>query len=140
MLIPSEYVADQQVVESHFAKALVRVTSLKEAGFSTDEIIGVISKNSLAETDMSIAMMAVVENISISESIVKHVNSKGEVTRTKDRETRKRNAFKTTGLTAATRRQIARRAAKTKRSQPTIGIKAQRKTKRALKRRKALGL
>ena len=140
MLIPSGYSANQQVVESHFAQAVIRVKSLVEAGFNTDEIIGVISKNSLDETDMSLAMIAAVENISISEAIVKHVNSKGEVTRTKDRETRKRNAFKTTGLTAATRRQIARKAAKTKRSQPTIGIKAQRKTKRALKRRKALGL
>lgn len=140
MIIPSEYSADVKIVESYLAQAVVRVKSLSEAGLSNDEIVGVISKNSLDETDMSIAMMSVVENISISEAIVKHVNSKGEVTRTKDRETRKRNAFKTTGLTASARRQIARKAAKTKRSQPTIGIKAQRKTKRALKRRKALGL
>lgn len=140
MIIPSDYVAVPQIIESYLAQAIVRVKALSEAGFSTDEMIGIISKNSLNETDMSIAMMSAVENISISESIVKHVNSKGEVTRTKDRETRKRNAFKTTGLTASVRRQIARRAAKTKRSQPTIGIKAQRKTKRALKRRKALGL
>lgn len=140
MIIPADYVANQQIVESHLAIAVARVKALSEAGFSSAEIAEIAFKNSLAETDLSIAMSAVVEDISISEAIVKHVNSKGEVTRTKDRETRKRNAFKTTGLTAAARRQIARRAAKTKRSQPTIGIKAQRKTKRALKRRKALGL
>ena len=49
-------------------------------------------------------------------------------------------ASQTTGLTKAKRRQIARKAVKTKRANPSIGIKAQRKTKKAMKKRKALGL
>ncbi|UYD59713.1 prohead assembly protein [Aeromonas phage avDM5] len=140
MLIPSDYIAEAVKIEAAMADATFRVNHLVESGFATDEIVGVISRVAASEPDMAIAMISVVESTSIDEAIVKHVNSRGEITRTKDRATRKRNAFATTGLTASTRRQIARRAAKTKRANPSINVKAQRKTKRALKRRKALGL
>ncbi|ASZ76419.1 capsid and scaffold protein [Proteus phage PM2] len=53
---------------------------------------------------------------------------------------RERNAFKTTGLSKSKRRQIARRAVKTKRANPSIQTRALRKRKKALKRREALGL
>ena len=70
----------------------------------------------------------------------KHVSSRGEVTRTKDRKTRERNAFQTTGLSKAKRRQIARKVVKAKKANPSGQVKGLRKRKKALKRRKALGL
>lgn len=140
MILPSDYIAESAKIEAVLATAKSRIDHLVEAGFAMSEITGVIHAVAADEPDMSLAMISIVEATSIDEAIVKHVNSKGEVSRTKDRATRKRNAFATTGLTASTRRQIARRAAKTKRARPSINVKAQRKTKRAMKRRKALGL
>lgn len=92
------------------------------------------------DPDLSIAMMSVNENIPISEIIVKRVDSKGNISRIKDRETRKRLAYQTTGLSNAKRRLIARKAAKTRKANPTIVVRAMRKKKRAEKRRKAMGL
>lgn len=76
----------------------------------------------------------------LNEFIVKSVNSKGIITRIKDRKTRSLQAFQTTGLSKAKRRQIARKAMKTKRANPSIGVKSLRKRRRALAKRKAMGL
>lgn len=80
------------------------------------------------------------EIISLNEFIVKSVNSKGIITRRKDRKTRQLQATQTTGLSKARRRQIARKAAKTKRANPGIQVRAQRKKKRAMAKRRAMGL
>ncbi|UOX40547.1 head scaffolding protein [Aeromonas phage GomatiRiver_11] len=138
MRIPADYSVDISRVTGLLESAAAHVQILSD--FTPEERLDVISKLSESETDLALAMISIVESTTIEEAIVKHVNSRGEITRKKDRATRKRNAFNTTGLTASTRRQIARRAAKTKRANPSINVKAQRKTKRALKRRKALGL
>lgn len=76
----------------------------------------------------------------LSEFIVKRVSSKGTITRVKDKKTRERRALQTTGLSKAKRRQIARKAAKTKRADPSIKRIANRKRKRAMTKRKAFGL
>lgn len=76
----------------------------------------------------------------LSEYIVKAVNAKGTITRKKDRKTRERRALQTTGLSKAKRRQIARKASKTKRADPSIKRIANRKRKRAMAKRKAFGL
>ncbi|WCZ66384.1 capsid and scaffold protein [Yersinia phage MHG19] len=92
------------------------------------------------DTNLAIVMGSLNEDMQLNEFIVKHVSSRGEVTRTKDRKTRQRNAFQTTGLSKAKRRQIARKATKTKRANPSTTVRAQRKKKKAMKKRKALGL
>lgn len=92
------------------------------------------------DTDLAIVMGSLNEDMQLNEFIVKHVSSRGEVTRTKDRKTRQRNAFQTTGLSKAKRRQIARKATKTKRANPSTTVRAQRKKKKAMRKRKALGL
>lgn len=92
------------------------------------------------DTDLAVVMGSLNEDMQLNEFIVKHVSSRGEVTRTKDRKTRQRNAFQTTGLSKAKRRQIARKATKTKRANPSTTVRAQRKKKKAMKKRKALGL
>lgn len=92
------------------------------------------------DTDLAVVMGSLNEDMQLNEFIVKHVSSRGEVTRTKDRKTRQRNAFQTTGLSKAKRRQIARKATKTKRANPSTTVRAQRKKKKAMRKRKALGL
>lgn len=77
---------------------------------------------------------------SISERIVKRVNSKGKITRTQDRKTRRRKATQTTGMSPARRRQIARKASRTKKRNPMINRRALRKRKKALRKRKSMGL
>lgn len=92
------------------------------------------------DVELGLALKSICEQTSIEEAITKHVDSMGNVVRKKDRKTRSRLAFQTTGISRAKRREIARRAAKTKRANPSIKIKSLRKTKRALRKRKALGL
>lgn len=96
----------------------------------------------LIETDAALAltMISVQEGMSLEEVLVKHVDAKGQITRKKDRETRKRLAYQTTGLSKSKRRLIARKAAKTRKANPSIVVRAMRKKKRADKRRAAMGL
>lgn len=79
-------------------------------------------------------------NYDLSEAIKRHVDASGEITRRKDRKTRQRQATATTGLSKSKRRQIARRAAKTKRANKGDSLRAQRKRRRAIVKRKTLGL
>ena len=53
---------------------------------------------------------------------------------------RERNAYQTTGLSKSKRRQIARKAVKSKRANPSVITRGIRKQKKAIKRRQALGL
>lgn len=92
------------------------------------------------DATLALAMLSLQEGLTLQEVIVKHVDSKGVITRKKDRETRKRLAYQTTGLSTAKRRLIARKAAKTRKANPTIVVRAMRKKKRADRRRKAMGL
>lgn len=86
------------------------------------------------------AMLSINDAEEIQEAIVKRVDALGIVTRLKDRKTRERQATQTTGLSKAARRQIARKAAKTKRAHPNIIRKAVRKQKKAMKKRHQMGL
>ncbi len=108
--------------------------------FEADEIKTLIENMAAVNPTMSIAIGSICENMPLNEFMVKHVNAKGELTKTKDLKTRQRQAFQTTGLSKSARRQIARKAAKTKRANPTIGIKAQKKAKKAKAKRKMYGL
>lgn len=134
MILDTDVELDESKIESRFNEATELYNKL---GADAEKII-----ENMAATDpeMAVALLCIHENIQIAEYIVKHVDSKGTITRRKDRKTRARNAFITTGLTKSRRREIARRALKTKRSNPSIGVKALRKRKKALRKRKALGL
>ena len=92
------------------------------------------------EPEVAIAMGSLNEEMQLNEFIVKHVSSRGEITRTKDRKTRERQAFQTTGLSKAKRRAIARKVVKSKRANPSGTVRGNRKRKKAMKRRQALGL
>ncbi|AAX78746.1 protein of unknown function [Pseudotevenvirus RB43] len=123
-------------LEPHLTEAKARVDIL-----GIDEAtIKIIENLAVDEPHLALAMMSIVEGLSLDEVIVKHVDSRGNVERRKDRKTRERNAYQTTGLTKSQRRQIARRAMKTKRANPSITTRAQRKRKKALRKRAALGL
>lgn len=125
-----------EALEAHLTEAKARVDIL---GID-DETIKIIENLAVKEPELALAMMSIVEGSSLDEVIVKHVDSRGNIERLKDRKTRERNAYQTTGLTKSARRQIARRALKTKRANPSIGTRAQRKRKKALRKRAALGL
>ncbi|ADJ55515.1 prohead core protein [Escherichia phage Lw1] len=125
-----------ELIEPHLTEAKARVDIL-----GIDEgTIKIIENLAVDEPHLALAMMSIVEGLSLDEVIVKHVDSRGNVERKKDRKTRERNAYQTTGLTKSQRRQIARRAMKTKRANPSITTRAQRKRKKALRKRAALGL
>lgn len=123
-------------IEPHLSEAKSRIDML-----GIDEAtIKIIENLAVDEPHLALAMMSIAEGLSLDEVIVKHVDSRGNVERKKDRKTRERNAYQTTGLTKSQRRQIARRAMKTKRANPSITTRAQRKRKKALRKRAALGL
>lgn len=117
-------------------------TKLKELealfGDDVDELL-----ENMINTDQSIdalAMISIRENQEINEILVKRVDAKGTITRLKDRKTRERLATMTTGISKSTRRRIARKAAKTKRANPSINRRAVRKRKKAMRKRKAMGI
>lgn len=113
----------------------------KLSSFLNQDEIKVISQNLVEEdSSMAVCLAAINEKMDLHEFIVKHVDSKGEVTKKKDLKTRKREAYQTTGLSKATRRDIARKAAKTKKANPSILVKANKKKAKAMKKRKMLGL
>lgn len=123
--VEPEAIAQLAIIESRF-------------GDEADTIL-----NNLYESgDVLIAtkMICLHENIDLQEFIVKRVTSQGVISRVKDRRTRTRLATQTTGMSKAKRKLIARRAAKTKRANPSGKIRALRKRKRAMNRRKTMGL
>lgn len=139
-ILPEGYELTLENIESISEAAQGQFDSLSEA-LETDDI-NIIVENMFTngEIEKAIVIGALNEDIQLDEFIVKHVSSRGELTRTKDRATRSRNAFQTTGLSKAKRRQIARKATKTKRANPSTQIRAERKRKKARAKRKAFGL
>lgn len=138
-LIPESYELVLENVEALIPEAQGRIDALSSA-LDIDDINTIIENMLETETDLAVAMASIINEEQLNEFIVKHVSSHGEVTRTKDRKTRERNAFQTTGLSKAKRRQIARKVVKAKKANPSGQVKGMRKRKKALKRRKALGL
>lgn len=139
-LIPDDYELVTENVEKLIPEAQGRFEGLSKALDKTD--INNLVENMITdgEVEMALAIGSLNEDMQLNEFIVKHVSSRGEITRTKDIATRKRNAFQTTGLSKAKRRQIARKATKTKRANPSIQVRGERKRKKARAKRKAFGL
>ena len=138
-LIPESYELVLENVEALIPEAQGRIDALSSA-LDIDDINTIIENMLETETDLAVAMASNINEEQLNHFIVKQVSSRGEVTRTKDRKTRERNAFQTTGLSKAKRRQIARKVVKAKKANPSGQVKGMRKRKKALKRRKALGL
>lgn len=125
-------------IEKRIPEATERLSHIKALD---ESVINTIIQNTmLSEAETACAMLSVYHDEPINEVHVKRVNSAGQVSRVKDRKTRQRNAYQTTGLSKSKRRQIARKAAKTKRANPSIKTRANRKRKKAMKKRAALGL
>lgn len=139
LLIPESHELVIDNIEQLLPEAQGRFEQLSKA-LSKDDINTIVENMIETDTDLALALGSINEEMQLNEFIVKHVSSHGEITRTKDRKTRERNAFQTTGLSKAKRRQIARKATKTKRANPSGITRSVRKRKKALKRRKALGL
>ena len=132
-----------ELLESHeyhskLALAKTHYNSLSES-LTDPEITALAIKMIPNDPALAVALGSLAENIQLDEFIVRQVNSKGEVKRMKDRDTRKRLAAQTTGLSKARRREISRKAVRTKKSQPSKVARAVRTRKKAMKRRIALG-
>lgn len=139
LIVPDEYDFVLENIEAAIPEAESRFKQLSEALDKAD--INTIVENMLSiEPEVAIAMGSLNEEMQLNEFIVKHVSSRGEITRTKDRKTRERQAFQTTGLSKAKRRAIARKVVKSKRANPSGTVRGNRKRKKAMKRRQALGL
>lgn len=139
LLLPEDYELVIENVEKLLPEAQGNIDSLSVA-LSKDDINKIVENMMESEPEMAIAMGSLNEELQLNEFIVKRVNSRGDVSRVKDRKTRERQAFQTTGLSKAKRRQIARKATKTKRANPSTQTRGERKRKKALRKRKALGL
>lgn len=139
LILPEGFEISVEDLEKFIPEAENRVNSLSVA-LEKSDINKIIENMVQEETALAIAMLSIIESTPLNEIMVKHVSSSGQVTRTKDRQTRARNATQTTGLSKARRRQIARKATKTKRANPSIQTRSLRKRKKALKKRAALGL
>ncbi len=128
------------LVEAHKPHLATKLAEMKNILGDSVEIV----LENMLNTDEAIdalAMLSINEaEEDIQETIVKRVNALGTVSRIKDRQTRERQATQTTGLSKSARRQIARKAAKTRRSHPSITRKAVRKQKKAMKKRDQMGL
>lgn len=127
-----------EVVSGFLGEAQTKLDGLSI--FERDEIVKIVENLAATEPELAVAMGSIVENIQLNEFMVKHVDAKGTVTKTKDRKTRSKLAFQTTGLSKSERRRIARKAVKTKKANPSTQIRASKKKKRAMAKRKMLGL
>lgn len=140
LFIPENFIPDSANIESHMANAKTMVETMIKTGFSQDDINTVIENTSKRDVNEALACAAVLDGITISEAVVKHVDSRGTVTKIKDRKSREKNAYKSTGMSKARRREIARKAAKTRKANPSLTLKASRAHSKAMKKRRALGL
>lgn len=127
------------IVSGMLSEAQSRLDDLNGI-FEKQEIVKIVENLAATEPELAVAMGSLVENIQLNEFMVKHVDSKGTVTKTKDRKTRTKQAYQTTGLSKSARRQIARKAVKTKKANPSKQARAKIKTKKAMNKRKMLGL
>ena len=80
------------------------------------------------------------EATNLYEQVVKAVDSTGTVTKRLSRDVRARRASLTTGISKSKLKLRARKAARTKKQNPMIGVRALKKRRKALRRRKQLGL
>lgn len=76
----------------------------------------------------------------IEESLKRRVSSKGQVSKVRSRDIRRRRATATTGMSRTQLKRRARRAAITRKRNPGAVRKAVRKRKRAMRRRKQLNI
>lgn len=110
------------------------------ADLSKAEILSMCENISGVYPEFAVALGCLNEGMPLNEFMVKHVSAAGTITKTKDKKTRQRQAFQTTGLSKSARRRIAMKAAKTKRANPSSQITAKRRKAKAMKKRAMLGL
>lgn len=135
LIIENELVFDDVV---NFLPEAEQKFNELSAVFSKEEIQRISENMAESNPFMAVALGSICESMPLNEFMVKHVSSKGELTRTKDLKTRQRLAFQTTGLSKSARRQIARKAIKTKKANPNVQIRAQKKIKKAKQKRKSM--
>ncbi|ADG60082.1 head scaffolding protein [Acinetobacter phage Acj9] len=127
---------DFDAVSNLLSEAKTRLDALTI--FSAEEITKLVENLATDEPDMAAAMGSLHMEVPLNEFMVKHVNAKGELSRKKDAKTRERQAYQTTGLSKSARRQIARKAVKSKKANPSGQIRKEKLTKKAKGKRKTM--
>jgi len=119
---------------------------LEEAYTELDEIDDLVFEFFLNSCDGSLDKLQEELELSdedievIAEQLKKRVSAKGQVTRVKSREIRKRRAVQTTGMSRAELKRRARKTTRTKKRNPSSVKRAVRKRKKAMRRRKQMGI
>ena len=76
----------------------------------------------------------------LEENLRRRVNSAGKVSKVRSRQVRSRRAVQTTGMSRSQLKRRARRAAITKKRNPAMMRKALKKRRKALRKRKSMGI
>lgn len=108
------------------------IEDILEETYGDDEITADMLKEDFDLTDE--------EAEEVMENMVRRVSADGSVKKMKSAAVRKRRAGITTGLSTAQRKMIGRKAARTRKRNPSIVRKANKKRRRALNKRKKLGI
>ncbi len=144
--------------QSDVANIISVVTGGKELSEDETELYAYIMQQATLHLDEGVfeeldyeldeAELELAEEFQINEKLVKTVSVANRkaggslVTKKKDRETRKRKASQTTGLSKSKRQKTARKAAKTRKRQRGTSVERKAKKSRAksMKKRKQMGL
>jgi len=139
MRIDEQYLIDNKLT---LREEINSITVMKGAfSIMSEEENNVYANNLYSNGKLTefIAYSHVIGGIALNEDMVKHVNSKGESGLRKSRDTRSKLAYKTTSLSKAKRLETAIQASKTRTSNPSTMERANRKRRKAKRKRAALG-
>jgi predicted HAD superfamily Cof-like phosphohydrolase len=103
---------------------------IEEYGFTDEEILEILESAELDDEEYD----------AVVEALQKSVKYTGDTRRRASRKVRQRRASLTTGMSKLARKLRARKAAKTKRKNPAIKRKANRRRRKAMRIRKQRGI
>lgn len=119
------------VLESEYEgidKHIEYVLEFLEDGLTEGELTELLSEAFVEDSD------------ELLEALVKRVSSDGTIRKTLSRKIRKRRATLTTGISKADLKLRARKAARTRKRSPGVVRKSIRKRRKAMRRRKQMGI
>lgn len=118
----------EQAEEVLFEETVYKI--IEEYGFTDDELVEIIESCELEDDELE----------SVLEALKRSVNFSGDVKRRASKKVRMRRAGLTTGMSKLARKLRARKSAKTRRRDPSIKRKANRRRRKAMRIRKQRGI
>lgn len=139
MKIDINYLTENALTITHEVESMQMISGAF-ALMSEEEIVAYAEQ--LLESgnlDEYIAFAHIHGGVPLNEEMVRYVNSSGETGIRKSREVRSKLAYKTTSLSKAKRVETAIKASKTRSSNPSTMTRANRKRRKANRKRSSLG-